>query len=441
MESQGLPDYRWTPLTDPKSSTRLFTLLPGAPGTPIQCKLFEVDLTVKQSYTALSYEWGPRTSGCAMRVDDGLYYIQKNLNAFLCQLRSRLPSDQTLTLWVDAICIDQASTEEKNHQVRMMGKIFSQAEEVIAWLGEGNDRISRLFERVDGSSLRHDFESQINDDPCEIYRRATEETGSAVTPLDEVWGNESYEEYGTDLLALGAASYWYRAWIVQEFVLARKISVLCGTAHISDIGVVTLFLIISRFWAHGESILKELTRLSMVLLNRVRFQNKSEVGASRGNIARQEWMSLAQLIQNHSHSETHDPRDKVYAFVGMAQDLRQDSFHIYHEREPDFVVDYNKNIHQITIEIICDHVQIEKRSVDGYFRIMTALLESELQQHDSLPMTLEWTNEFFKSCQQTLLPHVLGRQLRVRLWLAGRVSLVAGLLVAIKDIPNYLGPP
>lgn len=38
-------------------------------------------------------------------------------------------------LWIDAICINQATTLEKNHQVSMMGMIYSQAECVIVWLG------------------------------------------------------------------------------------------------------------------------------------------------------------------------------------------------------------------------------------------------------------------------------------------------------------------
>lgn len=233
MNSQGLSDYRWSPLTDPQSSTHLFTLFPGSSATPIRCRLFEVELPVQHSYAALSYEWGPRTHGCAMHVDDGVVYIQKNLNAFLLQLRSRLASDQTLTLWVDAICIDQMSTEEKNHQVRMMGKIFSQAEEVISWLGPGSDRIARLFGRVMSSSLCHEYESRSNHTSGSIYESADHARSalrSASKPFDEVWGNDSYEDFRSDLLTLAVVGYWYRSWIVQEVVLAREISILCGTA-------------------------------------------------------------------------------------------------------------------------------------------------------------------------------------------------------------------
>jgi hypothetical protein len=40
-----------------------------------------------------------------------------------------------LTLWIDQICIDQETTEEKNHQVSMMSSIYSNASRVITYFG------------------------------------------------------------------------------------------------------------------------------------------------------------------------------------------------------------------------------------------------------------------------------------------------------------------
>ena len=37
--------------------------------------------------------------------------------------------------WIDAVCIDQICTSERNHQVSVMGRIYSQAREGVAWLG------------------------------------------------------------------------------------------------------------------------------------------------------------------------------------------------------------------------------------------------------------------------------------------------------------------
>ena len=40
-------------------------------------------------------------------------------------------------LWIDAICINQESVEEKQLQVPLMGRVYNLAKRVIAWLGVG----------------------------------------------------------------------------------------------------------------------------------------------------------------------------------------------------------------------------------------------------------------------------------------------------------------
>jgi len=59
--------------------------------------------------------------------------VTRNLHAALNRLR--LP-DKPRTLWVDAICIDQADVVEKGHQVALMGEIYSKTTRGIIFLGE-----------------------------------------------------------------------------------------------------------------------------------------------------------------------------------------------------------------------------------------------------------------------------------------------------------------
>ena len=40
-----------------------------------------------------------------------------------------------LTLWIDAICINQDDVFERNHQVRLMGDLYRSATSVLSWLG------------------------------------------------------------------------------------------------------------------------------------------------------------------------------------------------------------------------------------------------------------------------------------------------------------------
>jgi hypothetical protein len=54
-------------------------------------------------------------------------------NLYEALLSIRLPREMR-TLWIDQICIDQSSTEEKNSQVPLMTFIYSRASNVLIWL-------------------------------------------------------------------------------------------------------------------------------------------------------------------------------------------------------------------------------------------------------------------------------------------------------------------
>jgi hypothetical protein len=51
-------------------------------------------------------------------------------------------------MWVDSICIDQNTTSERNHQVKQMGDIYSQAATVLVWLGETDEKTSDAFDQL-----------------------------------------------------------------------------------------------------------------------------------------------------------------------------------------------------------------------------------------------------------------------------------------------------
>lgn len=89
-------------------------------------------------YEALSYTWGSMEKAVSARVIDETtdrtqtIALGANLADALEHLRLETESR---TLWVDAICINQADIEERNAQVKRMGSIYTLAERVVIWLG------------------------------------------------------------------------------------------------------------------------------------------------------------------------------------------------------------------------------------------------------------------------------------------------------------------
>jgi hypothetical protein len=108
---------------------------------PLQCELAVFSLDSVPSYIALSYSWGDRNTTYPLSCLRQELQIQENLHAVLTRLQAVGFQDW---LWIDAVCINQQSEEEKNQQIPLMRFIFSQAHMVRGWLGEAlKDSLNR----------------------------------------------------------------------------------------------------------------------------------------------------------------------------------------------------------------------------------------------------------------------------------------------------------
>jgi hypothetical protein len=122
-------DFKHQPLNQAEPSIRLLKVLPNSPPATIHCELEHT--TIDASYVCLSYVWGSPEHEHKILVNDAQFWVRSNLWDFLCIAKKRYPRT---AFWIDAICIDQTSITERNHQVSIMGKIYSRARRVIASL-------------------------------------------------------------------------------------------------------------------------------------------------------------------------------------------------------------------------------------------------------------------------------------------------------------------
>ena len=141
--------YEYKPLTHPLAIRVL--VLHGARSTDadLVCNLKEVSLRDRPKYAALSYEWGSKTRDREMKCGGKTLYMTENCEAALRALRPKDPREP-LTIWVDALCINQSCIAERNAQVAVMGKIYSEAEAVVVWLGQDTPASMRFFDHISG---------------------------------------------------------------------------------------------------------------------------------------------------------------------------------------------------------------------------------------------------------------------------------------------------
>jgi hypothetical protein len=164
-------------------------------------------------FEALSYCWESENLENRIVIDGTPTSVPKNLESALRALQQLPETHAGMKFWVDYLCIDQNDTIEKNHQVKLMRKIYGNALSVVAWLGnerEGSAEAIELIWQIDllpGGVLFG--ESFIN---------------------HEHWMSSSKWE---SLHIFLSRSYWKRLWIIQELVLNHNLSLfLCGNEAI-----------------------------------------------------------------------------------------------------------------------------------------------------------------------------------------------------------------
>src|ERR1700761_187413 len=106
------------------------------------CSLIEVDLDSEPCYEALSYAWGSAEGTCPLSCEGRALLITPNCESALRHLRLKRRKRR---LWVDAICIDQKSTSERESQVEIMDEVFGKASQVLIWLGKSDKNTALTF--------------------------------------------------------------------------------------------------------------------------------------------------------------------------------------------------------------------------------------------------------------------------------------------------------
>jgi hypothetical protein len=163
--SRATPPYCYRDLLPGPDSIRLLRLLPSEDENPvIQCELFNCSIQESgkraHPYDALSYVWGEPDKTRHIRIDQLDLHIHLNLHDALTRLRH--PYIERI-IWVDAICINQANTKEKEQQILFMAKIYGQATRVVVWLGVAADKSDQALEEIRDAGGKISINSSKNE--------------------------------------------------------------------------------------------------------------------------------------------------------------------------------------------------------------------------------------------------------------------------------------
>lgn len=295
-----------------KREIRLLQLLPvreTETGLSFGARLFTASLDSLPWYDALSYRWEGLNQSQKISVNGYSMSISNNLYLALNEIRNVSVArgrTSAFNLWVDGICINQSSIDERNNQVRLMGEIYSRAVKVRIWIGDsGSTDVAAAFRLLeDCPSLRIGRFFQAKDIEDYVQRFISDFQGAKSL---------------TDLLH---RPYWNRMWVFQEIVLAGKAEVYCGSTTV-DWEFFQLFDKIMgnrQFWIDAQNSHPWIFDL-----------RKAEFRIAHLMVSREDATSIHNVLQPTRHLECQDQRDKLYALLGVCPSL-------VHDLRPDYSI-------------------------------------------------------------------------------------------------------
>ncbi|KAH7074862.1 heterokaryon incompatibility protein-domain-containing protein [Paraphoma chrysanthemicola] len=209
-------EFVYPPLDHGTDSIRVFELHPGPKDSIIRCTMHNAKIS-DEAHICLSYTWQPSNPRHTIEVNGRSHTVGENLHQFLRAYRiymtRRNATDRDSPLWVDALCINQIDTKEKNHQVQHMGDIYCNAAKVLVWLGVLDNQLRNFLRSIclDAETTRQSIKRKHyspRPNPWKAWQGGFPE----ADPSEKL-------RLQRHTRTLATAEYWARIWVAQELLL------------------------------------------------------------------------------------------------------------------------------------------------------------------------------------------------------------------------------
>jgi hypothetical protein len=304
----SLPLYQYPRLQHP-DEIRLLILAPGSGWDDVRCKLEPFRLSTKPTpeFEALSYAWGESSATHIVICNEKKLLITESLHLALRHLRH---PDRGRCLWADGVCINQMDDKlEKNHQLPLMGTIYSEAKTTLVWIGEDSEQQAhKAFQEI---SIISSYQSKGG----KTAQQFRDYVRGRIEEMDfEVWVVEKMNT----IAPIFAKPWFTRLWVVQEVFLSRNALLLFGKQKISLNGLRRVTKLLNKL----DEVNKNQQNIDMVSFrNLVRIGHICK-GVPRLPSVRNEMPCpvILELLRFTEGFKFSNERDRIYALLGMTAD-------------------------------------------------------------------------------------------------------------------------
>ncbi|KAG7294405.1 hypothetical protein NEMBOFW57_004476 [Staphylotrichum longicolle] len=365
----------YRPLDKAKEEIRVLVLLPDDEGDEegiprLRCRLEHTPLS-KASFAALSYVWGPQEENRGplkvhYPLSDAELEADVESNARAAESRAVLPwnavddetethhttigsnlswaliyvrkPDEEVRLWIDAVCINQEDAVEKSWQVGLMAHIYARATTTLIWLGpnhrEGHDDL-------DGAVKALLAAKAIGSHPVATdclarygWRKMGLWLANGRNWLPHLHGN--LDDDVAHVMAFGHAVY--RGMVkrlsrngpgspsvgLQEYALANSVTWILAKLQV---GGDMLYIMVMLAWGFWDSCQLDDRPVNMMRLDLPQWLPplNSRMGmylmqrTFSGSLELHQLMTQLYLANSGDQAEATDPRDKVFALLGLVK--------------------------------------------------------------------------------------------------------------------------
>lgn len=371
-----MPAALYTPLKPSRQEIRILELKKGYIYEKVICNLI-VTRVGDVPFEALSYVWGTkREPPGTIQVGGHDIAVTNNLEYALQDLRY---TDRNRMLWVDAICINQEDIQERNSQVKRMRLIYERARRAVVWLNSSSDHITAIEEtKLLLSTLK---DEKVHWFPRHGLQHTMDQALQSV------------------MIDLTDSTWWERIWTVQEAAVAKELVFMHGRLEIPGDWVTKFLFNLCRHISLGCCVIPVYDNIGLSLYAlELDISSQPEINetiqftsyprpptTSRKSITRtvenrgyfrrpargtflidminlevlrkKRRASFLQLAATCRDRKSTDPRDKVYALLGLAKEF------------DDFIVDYALPISEVyersTMELIR-----QNRNLDVFSQVL-----------------------------------------------------------------------
>ncbi|KXH26592.1 hypothetical protein CSIM01_02893 [Colletotrichum simmondsii] len=376
--------------------------------------IHSISLATTGKYCAISYYSGNPKDTVPVWIEGIKMNIFSNLAKGIDNAASfwkKGSPNQPLRLWVDQICINQSDLPEKSHQVNFMREIYRNATHVYVSMPIQRN-LRPVFQWLTGLEAARTTKG-YEPSPNMLYENPPPEPNIPERWRDKInpeWPADSWE----DMYRVINHSWWSRSWVYQEFIVASEVfflfsdevSVPWNQLH----PILSLFMELDTVNACKDALQKRdqaddtMHRYKIFasikpMKDHLRSAFKAALGmghhvqrlgttnASRALVNRiiegkELWekqkhqINLSYLLQHARNTETSQPKDKFYAFVGLANLGNE----VPIRYEPSY------SIQAVLIDVACAIVMNEDAGLDILAQAGTAAHSRDLPEgKDALP--------------------------------------------------------